>query len=373
MANHRDLRPGPDQARSSTSDLQSPAPGRTPLTARLQPAAQPVQRKTTPEAGRPAGASQPLATGGEWTHDPMMDAAHRGTGLPVQARGGVATDPGDVQSIAAQGVSGSGGALPHLDRIQRSFGAEHDVSGVRAHTDSAAASASQKIGASAFATGNDVAFTSTPDLHTAAHEAAHVVQQRHGVELAGGVGREGDAYEQHADAVANRVVSGQSAADLLGGTDAKSSAVQRRAVQRVPDATTYATTTRSSLSPELQAGLADAQANPTSVPSPLPAWIESGNRPLGLSNPDTAGKPYNSKEKKQFQHKWGKPYNNNDGNLPGVVGAGGYNEYYAQPDSSSSDIFGKNRILRQTNDPDGLTYWWATSDHYVSVAHITDA
>lgn len=33
-------------------------------------------------------------------------------------------------------------------------------------------------GAEAFATGNHVAFASSPSLHTAAHEAAHVVQQR---------------------------------------------------------------------------------------------------------------------------------------------------------------------------------------------------
>jgi hypothetical protein len=46
-----------------------------------------------------------------------------------------------------------------------------------------------------------------------------VVQQRAGVHLAGGVGQEGDPYEQHADAVAQRVVAGQSAEDLLDGVD----------------------------------------------------------------------------------------------------------------------------------------------------------
>jgi hypothetical protein len=178
-----------------------------------------VQRKAVPQAG-PSTLSQPRASGGEWTHSSMMDAAHRGTNLPVQAKGGVAMDAGDVQSIAAQGVSGSGGALPHLDTIQQSFGADHAIGGVRAHVGGAAAAASESIGASAFATGNDVAFKAAPDLHTAAHEAAHVVQQRHGVQLAGGVGQEGDSYEQHADAVADRVVSGQSAADLLGADSA---------------------------------------------------------------------------------------------------------------------------------------------------------
>jgi hypothetical protein len=60
-----------------------------------------------------------------------------------------------------------------------------------------------------------VAFADTPDLHTAAHEAAHVVQQRSGVHLKAGVGEVGDSYERNADAVADRVVAGDSAQDLL--------------------------------------------------------------------------------------------------------------------------------------------------------------
>ena len=94
------------------------------------------------------------------------------------------------------------------------------------------------MGASAFATGNHVVFDRAPDLHTAAHEAAHVVQQAHGVNLYGGVGEAGDAYERHADAVADRVVAGQSAGDLLGPSTAHAFAAGR-AVQRkaVSDAT----------------------------------------------------------------------------------------------------------------------------------------
>jgi hypothetical protein len=72
------------------------------------------------------------------------------------------------------------------------------------------------MGAEAFATGNHVAFAGTPSLHTAAHEAAHVVQQRGGVQLKGGVGQVGDQYERHADAVADLVVRGESAEGLLG-------------------------------------------------------------------------------------------------------------------------------------------------------------
>lgn len=119
-----------------------------------------------------------------------------------------------VHETAAAGVAGSGSALPGLDQIQQSFG-RHDVSGVQAHVGGAAAQANQAMGAQAYATGNDVAFGSQPDMHTAAHEAAHVVQQRGGVQLKGGVGEKGDAYEQHADAVADAVVKGESAEKLL--------------------------------------------------------------------------------------------------------------------------------------------------------------
>jgi hypothetical protein len=124
-------------------------------------------------------------------------------------------DPVVVHAHAARGLTGAPTALPHGDAIQRSFGPDHDVSSIRAHVGGPAAEASAAIGATAYATGDSVAFASAPDLHTAAHEAAHIVQQRAGVQLYGGVGQAGDPYEQHADAVADRVVRGESAADLL--------------------------------------------------------------------------------------------------------------------------------------------------------------
>ncbi len=135
-----------------------------------------------------------------------------------------------VRSAAAKGISGSGGSLPFASQIQSSFGG-HDVSSVQAHTGGAASAANKAMGSNAFATGNHVAFKGAPDLHTAAHEAAHVVQQRAGVNLPGGVGKAGDSYEQHADTVADAVVQGKSAAPLLdqftGGNAAGAAAVQR--------------------------------------------------------------------------------------------------------------------------------------------------
>ena len=132
----------------------------------------------------------------------------------VQAKGDVSGGADAIHGHARAGIQGPGGSLPHSDTIQKSFG-HHDVSGIVAHTGGAAAQATDAMGAQAYATGNHVAFNGAPSLHTAAHEAAHVIQQQGGVQLKGGVGAEGDRYEQHADAVADAVVAGKSAEGLL--------------------------------------------------------------------------------------------------------------------------------------------------------------
>ena len=216
--------------------VDAPSPGKRTLTAGLPAAAgDAVQRKADGATTVPTGPS--LAA----LDDPF--AAHL-LGGPVQRAGdGAAVGDEHVHAAARLGTSGSGGALPHAEAIQRSFGA-HDISGIRAHTDGAAAAGTSAMGAQAFATGNDVAFApGAADLHTAAHEAAHVVQQRAGVHLAGGVGAEGDAFERHADAVADRVVAGQSAEDLLSATPAGGAAVAAKAIQRSSKATSMGTFT----------------------------------------------------------------------------------------------------------------------------------
>ncbi|MCB9735152.1 MAG: DUF4157 domain-containing protein [Deltaproteobacteria bacterium] len=152
---------------------------------------------------------------------------------PVQRHGG-GGDTAGVHDAAAHGIAGGGGAMPHGDTIQKAFGG-HDISGISAHVGGRAAEANAAMGAEAYATGTNVAFKAQPDLHTAAHEAAHIVQQRSGVSLAGGVGQVGDSYEQHADKVADAVVAGKSAEGLLGPTPAGGGGdggVQKRAVQR---------------------------------------------------------------------------------------------------------------------------------------------
>ena len=191
MEGGRDQRQGADGQRSAHgTSSPGPNPGKRTLTEHLTP----IQRS--------ASSSSPPSTDGE-----------------------------GVQRAAAQGVAGSGGQLPHPETIQRLFG-RHDLSGIGAHVGGPAATASRAIGAEAYATGHHVAFASPPSLHTAAHEAAHVVQQRGGVQLKGGVGESDDAHEQHASAVADVVVQGKSVEALL---DRYAGGGGPALVQRKPD------------------------------------------------------------------------------------------------------------------------------------------
>ena len=134
----------------------------------------------------------------------------------VQRKDGGAGGADAVHAAAAAGTATSSAKLPHAEAIQASFGG-HDVSGVKAHSGAEATRSAEAMGARAYASGDHVVFGGSPSLHTAAHEAAHVVQQRAGVQLKGGVGQTGDAYERHADAVADLVVQGKSAQGLLDG------------------------------------------------------------------------------------------------------------------------------------------------------------
>jgi len=124
-------------------------------------------------------------------------------------------DDRPVIQTALAGVEQAALPLPHLDRIQAAFGV-HDVRQVRAAIGSGAGKSAASLGADAYAVDNRIAFRGPPDLRLAAHEAAHVVQQRSRIALAGGVGQVGDAYERQADAAAEAVVAGRSAQALLG-------------------------------------------------------------------------------------------------------------------------------------------------------------
>ncbi|MBK9035229.1 MAG: DUF4157 domain-containing protein [Myxococcales bacterium] len=152
----------------------------------------------------------------------------------LQRKGGAApaTSPEAQHAAATAGMQGPRQSLPYAAEIERCFGFTYDLSGVGAFIGGPATDACAELGAQAYASGDAVAFASAPDLHTAAHEAAHVVQQRGGVQLRDGIGRAGDAYERHADAVADAVVAGRSAEALLaecgGGGGGARRAIQRK-------------------------------------------------------------------------------------------------------------------------------------------------
>jgi len=145
-----------------------------------------------------------------------------------------------IHRIASRGVTGTGTKLPYLAQIQRSFG-PHQISHVKAFTGTRARSASAAIGAAAYTAGERIAFANKPSLHTAAHEAAHVIQQRGGIQLKGGLGKVGDPYERHADQVADRVVAGRDASTLLdrfAGGSSPQGTTQRTTLQAAPLAST---------------------------------------------------------------------------------------------------------------------------------------
>ena len=129
-------------------------------------------------------------------------------------------------NTAREGIADASSPLPHLDRIQASFG-RHDISGTRAAIGGPAARANESMGSLAYTMGGRIAFRAAPDLRLAAHEATHVVQQRAGVQLKDGVGRPGDGHEQQADAVADAVDRGESADPLLDPPETAGAAAGR--------------------------------------------------------------------------------------------------------------------------------------------------
>jgi Domain of unknown function (DUF4157) len=117
-----------------------------------------------------------------------------------------------VRGVAASGVRGAGRRLPHADRVEQALGG-HRLDAVRAYTDAGARAASRDLGAEAYTVGDKIAFASTsPSLHTVAHEAAHVIQQRAGARP------ENDSatyLERRAEAAADVIVQGRSPGRFL--------------------------------------------------------------------------------------------------------------------------------------------------------------
>ena len=178
------------------------------------------ETKASVEGENPTANEKPENVGAsETSHDkepePTETTDDDSAQAPLQQKSlGTRTGTASVHRVAASGVAGSGTRLPYFDVIQRAFG-RHRVDNVQAHLGGAASEANQRLGSLAYASGNNIAFAGLPDLHTAAHEAAHIVQQRGGVRLKNNMSEQGDEYERHADAVADAVVRGESAEELL--------------------------------------------------------------------------------------------------------------------------------------------------------------
>ncbi len=187
----------PDQAPQADVNAQAPA------------MSQAGGVRVPPVVGSLAGVLRIQQLKGNWAVSQMLAVQQS-----EEAQGLRGPSDEEIHSAAAEGIRTPSTTLPYLDRIQASFG-RHSIGHVKAHVGAEATQASQAMGALAFASGHHVVFGGTPDLRTAAHEAAHIVQQQTGVQLVGGIGREGDAYERHADSIANSVVAGRSAEGLL--------------------------------------------------------------------------------------------------------------------------------------------------------------
>ena len=132
----------------------------------------------------------------------------------------------DIHALALQGFQDTPQGFPFKAQIQQAFGPKHDIGGLRAYTGPAARAANTELGSDAYHKGGQVAFSNTPTLENAAHEATHYVQNLDATRLQGGVGEANDVYERHAGRVADAVVSGESAASLLdqAPSDANASA-----------------------------------------------------------------------------------------------------------------------------------------------------
>ena len=133
---------------------------------------------------------------------------------PVQLDGGSDVSTDKIHKAARQGIRTPSSTFPYAKEIQKSFG-RHDISGINFHNSSEAAQSARAMNARAYSTAGHVVSAGPISKHTAAHEAAHYIQQQAGVQLKNNVGTVGDKYERHADAVASAVVRGTSAEALL--------------------------------------------------------------------------------------------------------------------------------------------------------------
>ncbi len=125
--------------------------------------------------------------------------------------------PNGLPLIVHDVLSSSGHTLDADTRAWMEPRFNHDFSGVRVHTDERAAQSAREVNALAYTVGQDVVFGAgqyAPGTERGsrllAHELTHVVQQSSGSSAqAKAVSEPSDAAEVEADAMANRVISGE--------------------------------------------------------------------------------------------------------------------------------------------------------------------
>lgn len=173
------------------------------------------QRAPSPETSFLSGAWQRLADGSAAPAEtPGQAGLHPFSNIPILPPSGAPASPRAGSEVLNRGMQGSGAPLSHLQRIQQSFG-PFDLSSLRVHSGAAAKSAAESISAQAFTHGEHIVSPEPMDLRVEAHEAAHAIQQRQPGLVPAGISSPADAGERHADAVAERVMHGRSAVDLL--------------------------------------------------------------------------------------------------------------------------------------------------------------
>lgn len=149
-----------------------------------------------------------------------MRASHDHQQGRTAGRGGAASTPASSpgKRTLTEGL-GAGEALPDAQRAQFEKSLGRDLSGVRVHTDDAAAENADRVNARAYATGHDIVFGKgehaphdARSRHLLAHEVAHVAQQQ-GAAPSGELAttQPGDAAERNADAAAAAMLAGRPA------------------------------------------------------------------------------------------------------------------------------------------------------------------
>ncbi|MCA9565538.1 MAG: DUF4157 domain-containing protein [Myxococcales bacterium] len=117
--------------------------------------------------------------------------------------------------------------VPHAESLANAFGAEQ-LRSLSASSDSTASDICAAHQATARTKGNNIAFASTPSLQTAAHEMAHVIQQRQGRASGNMSPGQYRSMEAEARAVAAKVVRGDYVGDSMRSA---SDSVQNPAIQ----------------------------------------------------------------------------------------------------------------------------------------------